>query len=321
MKEPFYKAIINEDGLTIDELLRWLSKDYATHNGMAMHVNYNANYKIADVRYIPFRDCRLISPDSETHQGKIAVYDDWGRRTRRNIKTESIQYFDKFNPDPLKIEKQVEDSGGWENYKGQLLWFSNLGKDYPLTPFDSVSEDIETDSRIKSHKRKKAATGFNLDYIFVHKGKFENDHEREKFLDVLEDQQGDTGSGMMLCEAERDEQIPQLIKIDKIDAKGDFYFNNETSVQDNIRKRFGFLPPLVGGAIQGMGISQAITEASNFMNGMTSRERTKIEEIFSRVFSLFHVPINPTNDYSITKLQLTALDIATIPTVQPPAAP
>lgn len=309
----FYKAEINSEGLTVDELLRWLCLDYARHNGFCLHVNYNALYKIVDVRYIPFRDARLIHPDSEDNQGKIAIYDDWGRRKRKNISKEKIEYIDKFSSDPKIIEQQVVNSGGWENYKGQILWFSSSGKDYPVPMYDSVREDIETDSRIKSHRRKKSANGFNADYLYI-TGKFESDDDREATMENLEDNMGDSAAGnIVLVEVERKEDAPTLTKIDKADSKGDFYLVNETAVQDNIRKRFGFLPPLVGGAIQGMGISQAITESSAFMNGMTSRERRKIEETFKKVFSNFHQVINKSGDYSIIPLQLTPVSTQTQP--------
>ena len=319
--EAFYRAVINSEMLTVDELLRWISLDYARHNGFCMHVNYDATYKITEVRYVPFRDARLIHPDSEINQGKIAVYDDWGRRTRKNIKAEAIQYIDKFNPDPVVIEKQVEAAKGWENYKGQILWFSAMGKDYPLPMYDSVREDIETDSRIKSHRRKKSANGFNADYLYI-TGKFESDDDREDAQSNLEDNMGDTAAGnIVFVEVERKEDAPTLVKIDKTDSKGDFYLVNETAVQGNIRKRFGILPPLAGEAIQGMGISQAITEASNFMNGMTSRERRKVEETFKRVFTLFSDPaISKTKDFSIIKLQLTELPMMGFAPEKQPAA-
>ena len=76
-----------------------------------------------------------------------------------------------------------------------------------------------------------------------------------------------------------------------------------------------------GEAIQGMGISQAITEASNFMNGMTSRERRKVEETFKRVFTLFSDPaISKTKDFSIIKLQLTKLPMIGFAPEKQPAA-
>lgn len=308
----FYTAEINREGLTVDELLRWLCKDYAYHGGFALHVNYNALYKITEVRYIPFRDVRLIHPDSEEHQGKYAVYNDWGRRLKKTISVENIQFIDKFTLDPARIEAQVAAVKGWENYKGQLLWFSSNGKDYPLAPYDSVSEDIETDSRIKNHRRKKSRGGFNADYFYFHAGKFETDLEREEFMDTIEDNQGDDAAGnLILIEYDRPEEKGELQPIPKADEKNNFYTVNEVAVQDNIRKRFGFTLPLVGGSIQGMGISQAITESSNLMNGLTSRERRKMEETFKKVFSNFKTSICPSNDYSIIKLQLTEADIPT----------
>lgn len=297
--DAFYKAIINDEGLTNDKLLRDLAKDYAKHGGFAIHVNYNALYKITEVNHVPFLDCRLIHPDSTENQGTIAVYNDWARRLRSNIKRDEIQYIDKFTIDPIKIEQQVIAAGGWENYKGQLFWYSTSGKNYPLAPYDSVIEDMETDGRIKSHRRKKAATAFNSDFFFEVM-KFESEQERQDCLAMLEDNQGDNGSGnVILHEIESKDQSATLIPIPKADANSDYYKVNEEAVQDNIRKNFGFTPMLIGGVVTGMGISQATVESCAFVNGMTNRERREMEETFKVIFDNFHAEVNPSKNYSI----------------------
>lgn len=303
----FYKAIVNSKGLTNDKLLRHVTTDLARHNGFAVHINYNSLFQISELHYIPFNDCRLPHPEAAEHYGKIAVYSDWARVHRRNIRLLDIDFIDTFNPDPNVIAKQINEAGSIEDYKGQLLWFSKEGTSYPLAMYDAVLEDMETDARIKNHKRKRAATGYNADYIFVHKGKFENEQERVDFVRGLEEQQGDEGAGnITVCEVESDEQIPELIKIDKAQEK-DFYTENELSVQDNIRRAFGFPPILVGVQIAGkLGASQEILEATAYMNGVTNRERREVEEIFTKIYSNFHADINPTKDYSIIPLSLIA---------------
>ncbi len=318
--ETFYKAVVNSERTTNDKLLRDLAKDYSKHNGYAIHVNYNANYKITEVRYVPFGDCRLIHPDSETNQGKIAVYNDWARRIKSNIKQEAIQYIDVFNPDPTKIEQQVIAAGGWENYKGQLYWYSTSGKSYPLAPYDSVLEDMETDGRIKNHRRKKAATGFNADGIVEVVGEFETEQERQAFIDILENNQGDNGAGnMILSEIKNKEQKTEFIPFPKADQKNDYYAANETAVQDNIRKSFGFTPTLIGGVTQGtLGISQDVIESCAFVNGMTNRERREMEETFKMIFDNFYVDINPSKNYSIIPFSIEFNSTSVVPPVQQP---
>lgn len=298
----FYKAVVNRDGLTNDKLLRFLCKQFANRNGFAVHVNYNALYQKTELRMVKFEDCRLGDPEDPATKDKIAVYSDWAKKDRTRLNREKINFIDMFNPDPAVIQRQVDAAGGWQNYKGQILWFSIEGMCYPLAPLDAVIEDVETDGRIKSHKRKKAATGFNADYMFVHFGKIEDENERQDVVAEIEDMQGDESSGnVLMVEADTMEQVPKLIPFEKSTDKGDFYTTNETSVQNNIGKAIIPFPSvLLGGESKStLGLTKDMEDAFAYVNGLTNYERIMFEEVFKMLFTNFHINVNPTNDYSI----------------------
>ena len=67
--------------------------------------------------------------DEEGNFTKIALHPDWGRRNllSRRWRREDIDFIDLYNPDPEVIEQQVTAAGGWENYKGQIFYYSNEG--------------------------------------------------------------------------------------------------------------------------------------------------------------------------------------------------
>lgn len=309
--ETFYKTIVNNKGLTMDKLLRKVARDYANRYGFAIHINYNALYQITDVRPVPFHDCRLIHPDNTDYIDKIAIYNDWGKRSSARINKERIEYYDIFNPDPAVIDAQIAAAGGWSNWKGQVFWYSEAGEDYPLAPYDAVLEDIETDGRIKNHKRKKAGNGFNADFAFIYKGKFEDDQARDEFIQNLEGYQGDDGDGdIPLIEVEKEEQIPTLLPFPKVNNDKDFYTSTEQSVQNNIRKAFGFPGVLTGEVIPGkLGLAQEILDACSYVNGLTNTERRVMEETFKQIFdNWYDQNINPTKDYSI--IPLTIVNVA-----------
>jgi hypothetical protein len=309
--QVFYKTRINCKGLTLDKLLSKISKDYALNKGLAIHVNYNGLFQISDMRFIPFRDCRLPHTELEEHAGKIALYHDWAKRKKSRIKKEDIKFYDRFDPNPETIMSQIEKAGGIEHWRGQIFWYSSEDEDYPLATCDAILEDVETDGRIKSYKRKKSATGWGADFAFIHKGKFENENERNALRQDIEEFQGDDNAGgIPIIEVEIGEQAPELLLFPKVATDKDFYSGNEQSVQANIRKAYGFPPVLVGDYVAGkLGMAQEILDATGFVNGMTNPERRMMEEIFQTLFSYWHVPIaqvNPTNDFSIIPLELIA---------------
>ena len=154
------KQIINAHGLTIAKLLKAVAADKALFTGFGIHVNYNANFKIASVNYIKFEDIRMGDTDDPTTTNKYAIYSDWGRKTWKNIMRSKITFLDAYNPDPEAIKEQVIAAGGWENYKGQLLYFNPEVDDYPLIEADSVWEDFETEAGIKIFNNREVNTGF-----------------------------------------------------------------------------------------------------------------------------------------------------------------
>src|ERR1700760_3092292 len=113
------RQVINAKGLTLAKLLKAIATDKALFTGFGIHVNYNANYKIASANYIKFEDIRIGDTDCPDTDSKYALYSDWGRKTWKNIMRSKITFLDKYDPDPEVIKQQVIDAGGWENYKGQ----------------------------------------------------------------------------------------------------------------------------------------------------------------------------------------------------------
>lgn len=317
----FYKQVINNSGMTLDKLLSFLAFDLAMRNGFAIHFNYNAMYQITEMRPVKFEDLRRVDPTCPEYSGKIALYKDWYCRQYVSVKKEEIKFIDLFNPDAAAIEMQVEKAKGWANYKGQILWHSQVHDDYPLAPYDAVLEDIETDGRIKRHKRNKAATGFNADYMFVHVGMLAGEKERTEIIESIEEHQGDDSAGsVMLIEVKSKDDIPQLLPFEKSSDKGDFYTSNESSVQNNIRKAILPFPPCLVGEYQASGItdlSKQIIESCTYINGLVDKERRLMEETFQKISPLFFRPLNTTNDYSIIPLELV-MPPAVSPATPPP---
>lgn len=299
----FYKKPINALGHTPDNLLRKLAADMALYRGFALHVNYNANGKITAVNHIPFEHCRLSLPDEFGYSHKIAVYDDWNRRRNRTLRRDAIDYIDAFNPNPITIAAQAEAAGGWEQYKGQVLWYSAEGTEYPTATPDPVLEDCVTDAEIKAFKWRSITTNFMASHVYVHRGYFETDNARADMLNVLSEFQGAEGAGkIMLVESADEFTDPKIMKVDMQDFDKQFAYTEE-SVQDNIRLCYGIPSVLIGKEVAGkLGTSAELEQAINYFTYQTMNERLAIEETFTRVFTLFAFPLNQTNNYTIKPL-------------------
>lgn len=305
LDKVFYKTIVNGKGLTVDKLLRKNAEDKTRKRGIALHINYNALFDISEVNYLAFNHCRFTTPENEEHPNMIAVYDNWDRSKGKNIIKEKIDYINFYNPDPAVIQEQVDQAGGWENYKGQVLYWTPNGHEYPLVPYDSVLEDIQTDAQSKLFKFRNVTTNFMASHIMVTppmEGDEEKSgtNERDEFKQNLEEYQGaDQASKILWVEADDVEKALKLIKVDIQDVDK-LYEYTEGSCRDNIIRNF-LIPPVLLMSISGkLGSSSEIEDATAYYNGITADDRLVIEEIYREVFTRFHdKSINPSGDYSI----------------------
>lgn len=295
----FYKAKVNDSGLTIDELLKRVTDNYALLNGYAIHVNYNALLKISDAKFIPFEYCRLgIGPQL----GKIAVYSDWGCKYNTKVDKAKIEFIDAFNEDPEILKTQIGDD--ITQYKGQIFWRSAKGKDYPLAPCDAVIEDVVSDSQIKRFRLRSIRKGFNASTVVEYGYKFEDSEERQQEADNWGKFIGPDSSDIILLENANGNSDEKSIKISKLDVTNNdkMYEVTNNTVKNSIIQIYRQPKRLLAMSEDAGFNSVDVKDDFLFYNSITSKERIMIEEDFRKIFKNFHITINPTSDYSITAL-------------------
>ncbi len=285
VQEALAKTIVSPSKkMTANKLLFKTGKAVSKFNGFAIHVNYNALYKKSSLNYVPFQDVRFTTSENEDYPDMIAVYDDWDKTKSSKIKKEEIDYINFYNPDPEVIQSEVDAAGGWENYKGQIYYWSVDGMEYPLAPSDSVLEDVQTDSHAKVFKFRNITTNFMASHI-LETGEFEDEIEKEAFLDNINTFQGsDDASKILLLEKSTNESSFVLTKVDIQDIDKLYQFTEE-SVRDNIIRNY-LIPSVLLLATPGkLGTADEIKDATAFYNGVTEDYRTVIEESFAELFN------------------------------------
>ena len=294
----FYKSKVNKEGMTIDQLLRKIAVNMSYLPFVALHVNYNALFEPVEVNYVPFAYVRLTNKTDKDHASMVAIYDDWQKIGTKKIDKKKIEFLNFYNRNPEVIQAEVDAVGGWEFYKGQVFLYSPEGFEYPLATYDSVLEDIQTDSKAKIFKFRNITTNFMASHMVV-TNKFENEGDREEFHTNLETFQGSEDAMKLFhIEKETDEDTIELKKIEIQDVEKLYEFT-ESSVRENIILSFTIPPVLLLRNAGSAFSSNQISEATAFYNGITADERLVIEEIFKEIFTGFAENINTSNDYSI----------------------
>jgi hypothetical protein len=296
----FYKAKVNSKGLTVDKLIRKMSYSKGKYQSIVLHVNYNGLLQITEASFVPFEYCRLVPQDDVDNAGKIAVYDDWGKVKKKSIDKKKVDFINIYNPS--NVLQEVEEAGGWENYKGQILYWTPDGLEYPLAPYDSVLEDMMTEGQLKFFKNNTASKNFLASHLLI-VGKSESEEDAEEFDENLRMFQGGDGAGTLLVlERENNDEQIELKKVD-IQNYDKLYEYTENSSRDSIIKNFLIPPVLLLRTAGSLGTSKEISDASDHYNTITYDDRLVIEEILKEIFSKFYYNICPSDDYSILPLK------------------
>lgn len=316
------RQVINPKGLTIAKLLKAIATDKALFTGFGIHVNYNANYQISSVNYVKFEDIRMGDTDSPDTVDKFALYNDWGRKTWKNIMRNKIIFLDKYDPDPETIQRQVDLAGGWEKYKGQLYYFNPEIDDYPLIEADSVWEDFETEAGIKIFNNREVTTGFlPSTMLFMQSRREEADNSRpddseQTFINQPSQLEKDLGQfqgtksaqKIIVIEYEDESQKPEF-KPYTIQNNDKLFETTERSVEARIIKGFSVPKELIN-AEKSSGLSNGSEkkEAIREFNDNTAADRSEIADVFAEIFDKFYVDVNPSGNWNIIPIPATVAD-------------
>lgn len=303
----FYKAKIDSKGTTVDSLLKATSDDYAHFGGFAIHVNYNALYEIVSATHIPFEWIRFEELDEDFKFNRLAIHPDWGRRFTklRQFRNKDIEFFHFFNPDPEVIEKEVAEAGGWNGYKGQILYYSNAGERvYPTPIYEAAVTDMSNEEGLSNITQRNVRHNFLPSGMIIdHNNNSNSEDQEEELKNEIKEFQGDTKAGKLLyINLQNGEEKPEFVPFDTKNFDKDFT-NAEDKTPGIIGRAFT-QPPILRAEDVGANFgADLMKNAYDFYNSITEPERLVLSAQFKRIFDLWHdSAINIDKDFDILPL-------------------
>lgn len=304
-----YAYRVNNRGLSMDKLLRKISGDYAMFGGFALQFNYNALYEIDSINYVPFEHVRLGAVDENGNVAKVALHWDWGREFAniRRWKKEDIDYIDLFNPNPVLIQTQIQEAGGIERYKGQVLYYSKDGElTYPMPIYAAALNDMSTEAGLSVIDNRNVRNRFMSGGVMVQiKRDNENTQDKEAEDEVtgqLLQLQGDENAckiGLLTVASKED--VPVFLPLQTTNYDKD-YTVTQQSVKDRIGRAFQ-QPPILRAENVSTGFdTDAMNSAYLYYNSMTETERFDIERVFEEIFKYWRDK-EAFSDFSISPKQ------------------
>ena len=325
--EAINKVVVGKDSrgkqITILSLLRQFAHNASIFSGGYIHVNLTIEGKVDNAKLVPFKHCRFAKPDTRGFSGKIAVYENWEKDKNTKYDKTKIRFYNVFNLNQDVLKSQFEKAGGFTKHNGQIYFqFLDNAYLYPLSPFDPVYLDCDTQSQISIFKNNQIRNGFTDKTIFRVAG---DEDAVEQVAENLKKMMGADGDNCTILEDTINPETGKLddksqIVVDNIKTNIDskLFDSWESSLQNNIRKANKALPAVLIdydqsklGTTSGEGIIQAV----NFYNAMTNDDRNLISEMFGEIFSKSTNELLATNtNWKIKKLSIDESDINIQPT-------
>lgn len=278
--------------IKLAKLLRQFAQSISFFNGAYIHNRFNNDAKIVESKIVQFKNCRLSRIDDNNFCARIAYSDKFvtDENKLNSLKSSELKWYNMFNVSA--VQNQIKQSGGIEKYKGQIYhFFLDDTYVYPLSQFDSVYLDLDTEYQIQLFKNREIRNGFsdkvamNINVLADEETKKDTVYECQKWM-------GPDGDKLIIFENEFDENglvSEKNFKLDKVSTNiNDKLFDGwEKSLPNNIRKSIFALPAVLIDYEQGQ-LSQAsgemIKQAVNYYNSITEGIRQAVSESFKEIF-------------------------------------
>ena len=212
-------------GVKLIDLTDDIARDLVDNRGVFIHVNYDANFEVADWSVLHFNNCRIGKKDSSEYNGKILVSNNWD-----DVKKNAPRVINVFNPAKEIVMYQVgvtdKDTDvtiidKLAKYQGQIMYV-NMDSQYyyPLARIDAVSLDCRSEYLAGVYKNEILDRGFFGKTLVVTRSLIDNqliqdaqlpnadaglirqwrdaESERENFKNTIKEFVGAGGSGGVL---------------------------------------------------------------------------------------------------------------------------
>lgn len=221
-KNKEFAEITNDNGCNMNDVLEATANDVARFKGWAWVVQYGltpAGYQPRNVYNVPFEYVRAEMNDNYKNDPTVKswrVFNNWEKQSVKStsVKGNSIVY-PTFNPESFAAE--VEECGGIENHKGQLLYVNlSTTRPYPISTFHAVRNEMGAEDKNGRYVNRTLGRGFHMCSIVSH-GDFETEQAQQEFRDTLAEMMGSENAGSVLTV--RDENVATdkpFIKVDQL---------------------------------------------------------------------------------------------------------
>jgi hypothetical protein len=281
--------IVNRRGLkgqSLNKVLGIVSRPWVKWQTVPMHVGYNLLGQICELNPIKFERIRFGLRNEHSCITHYAYSANW-EKDGRSANDQNIRFYHRFNPDPQIVLAQIDEAGGIDNYRGQILYLTPEEDEYPLATFDVVSNDAQVQDEISQFKLGNTQNSFLATLAILFPGEFGSRQEEQDFKDIIANKTGGRNAGSRIglqdkTGTRKASDIFQPLTPENLDKLFEF---TETSVKENIMESEAFPSILMGKSQSGLLAQNDMEEAYTYVNSITRNRRLQLSEVFSIILS------------------------------------
>jgi hypothetical protein len=268
---------VNSEGQNMYDILRSISNQKSCL-GFSLHFNFNIQGIITEINEIDFEDIRV------TKDNKLEYNQDWSRYN----KNKSIIY-NRFSPDPVIIKKEIIESGGIEDYEGQVLYWTGTNKIYPLASFDAALDSGQYQAEKELFKLRNIQNDFTASGLLTYPITLNNMKEWSDVKEKIK-QKGvgsDNAGRIILMGVSPDSETNRKFWEPFERQNSDDLFVNQN--KDSKEVIFSVLrqPQILGGIKPdgGWPNQQELEDAFVYYNSIVEQDRKEVEKQIKKIFA------------------------------------
>lgn len=286
------QAIANNQYQSFNKVFRIAARDYAKQNNAYIHVSYNANLEISQIKAVKTKDIRIWKQDDSGYSSMYVYSNNWDKSKSKAEESGEIKYY-AFNPDPDVVASQIEKAGSISQYTGQII---HIQKDetnvYALSDIDEVKEDAVCEGNSKMFRMLGSEKGFLNSKLMV-VPPFPDDESRDEFKRNMQQLQGaeNTGGVNILEMYNVSEDVTKQYSLSDLtsDFNDKLFEYTDQQSERNICKAFSVPPLLINQADSSLfgSSGELIKQAKIQLWESQGEARMAFEEVFTIIVSLF----------------------------------
>ena len=266
-----------------------MGDDLAEQGGFYLLVQYrlkNGEIVPADVEVLDYTKCRIKKEDDEDNSGNI-IYKDF--ESKKRGKDDKLEFF-PWTADKEVLTAQIMTAGktledAIRNFKGNVMFVNPTNMVYPLSPFDAVYNEMDSEYRISLYTNSMTRTGF-LGKTSVLINGLDEDQEEQVKKDIQNWLGAENSASVYFMPVDTTEDLDNVLKVSTVASQYDdkMFEKTEARIRKNILGAANNIPEALVFASSGslFGTSgEAYKEMKEFYSEQTDGERKLVQGVLN----------------------------------------